>query len=147
MAKIVKTQEVEINLEEVIRLIKKNWNLLADCISYEFLAEREIIWVEASFKSVDIGNALRSKESLVIQINELEGAITDIFREIGQQNPHFKNMTIGHSVLPHSLNVSFEIVISVTPVMPIDPLDIESDDLARANPNRAKQAEIMQLVR
>ena len=149
MAKIViKACENEISFEKVIKLIKKNWNLLASCISYYFLKApmgKEIVRVEAFFRLTDVGNALYEAEGLVMQINELTGAITDIFREIEHQNPHFRNMIItiiGSPVLHKSLSVSFDIDVTVIPVMPVDSIDIPKPDID----NRAKQAEIMQLV-
>lgn len=127
MAKIVKTQEVEISLEEVIRLIKKNWSLLAGYLSCNFLSENKIVRVGASFNLVSVSNALNQAEGLIADRNELEGAINQIFREIEYQRPHFKNMLIGRSTVPNlrsNLDVSFEIDISITPVMPVDPINI-----------------------
>ncbi len=149
MAKIIKKQEIKINLEGVIRIIKKNWGLLAGYLSYYFLEGKEIK-VEASFDLVDIGNALRRAEGLIIDENELDEAISKIFREIESQNPHFKNMRIERSAssLNKSLNVSFDIDIAVAPVMPVDPMDIPGpDNPMDPDPTGVKRAEIMQLVR
>lgn len=150
MAKIVKTQEVEIGLEEVIKLIKKNWGLLAYYLLCSFPSENKIVRLSTSLNLIGVSNALNRAEGLIADRDELEEAIKQIFREIEHQKPHFKNMLIERSTAPNSrsnLDISFEIDISITPVMPVDPLDIELDDQARANPDRTKQAEIMQLVR
>lgn len=144
MAKIVRKQETEINLEEVIRLIKKNWDSLAGYISYDLLGKKTVR-AFASFNLVDINDNLRRTEGLVAQINELEEAIVDIFREIEGQNPHLKNMTIERSAPHRSSDISFDIDIAITPIMPVDPIDIPGSDNV-VDPNSAKRAEIMQLV-
>ncbi len=122
MAHIIKTQVIEINLEEVIRFIKRNWKLLINYLDYSLIKGdegEEIVRVESSFNLANIKDDLRNVVGLVIQINELEGAITDIFREIEHQNPHLKNMIIA-SPAPHkSLDVLFDIDVTVVPVMPV----------------------------
>lgn len=128
MAKIVKTQEVEISLEELIKLIKKSWDLLAGFFTCNLINKSRNIKIAASFNLISIGDALRHQKGLIVNVNELERAIVQIFREIESQNPHFKNTGV-EFLTPHKvLNVSFEIDIS--PAMPVDPLDIESDELA-----------------
>lgn len=140
MAQIVKTQKVEIGLEELIALLKKNWNLLAGYLHYYFLEEKKTVRVDASFNLIDIGNVLCNAVGLTVQINELEGAIADIFREIEHQNPHFKNMTIECSPPIHrSLNVSFDIDIAVAPVMLVEePASPLTTALLRAGGNQDK---------
>ncbi len=135
MAKIVKTEEVEIGLEEIIRIIKKNWNLLAGYLFRHLIEGKEIVRVEASFNLVYIGDALRQAEGLIADATELAGVIAQIFREIEHQNPHFKNMAIGRSSsssispLPRDiLNVFFDIDIAVVPVMPVGPMGIPGPD-------------------
>ena len=128
MAKIVKKQEVELGLEELIALLKKNWSLLAGFLVCN-LAHGNKIVVKASFNLVGICDALHRDEGLTVDANELEGVITQIFREIEHQRPYFKNMAIRSSGVINpkgNLNVFFEIDIS--PIMPVDPLNIPGPD-------------------
>jgi hypothetical protein len=128
VAKIIKTQEVEIGLEELIKLIKKNWGLLAGFLTSNLINGSKNIKIAASFNLVSIGAALHKQRGLIVGVNELVEAIIQIFKEIENQNPHFKNVEIEFPAPHKNLNVSFEIDIS--PVMPVDPLDIELGDLA-----------------
>ncbi len=140
MAKIVKTRETEISLEEVVRLVKKNWKLLVAYLTCNFSSENKIIRLSTSLNLISVSNALARAEGLIATRDELEGAINQIFREIEHQKPHFKNMLIERSTVPNSksnLDISFEIDISIAPVMPVDPLDIELDDQERTNPRMA----------
>jgi hypothetical protein len=137
MARIIKTQAVEIGFEEIIKLIKKNWCLLGGFLTHKLLNGNTILRVKASFDLVSISAALRKKEGLIIDVKELGVAINQVFRDIKSQKPYFKNMGIEHvGFAPFNLNVSFD--IDIAPVIPVDPLDIELDDLAKADPNRVE---------
>ena len=145
MAKIVKTQEVEIGLEEVIKLVKKNWNLLT-CYFSCHTKGRGSIGVEASLNLDGIGEGLSHAEGLVADLNELEGAIIQIFREIAHQKPYFKNMEISQRITPTGLDVSFD--IDITPVIPVyvDQIDIPGPDNPM-DPDRTRRAEMLALGR
>lgn len=118
MAKIVKTQEVELGLKELIALLKKNWGLLAGFLTCNFVSGKKIVRVSASFNLVSVSNALNQTEGLVVDENELEEAIAQIFIEIGHQKPYYKNMTILRRITPIGLDISFD--IDIVPVMPVE---------------------------
>ncbi len=148
MAKVVKMREVEIGLEEVIRLLKKNWSLLAGFLTCHLLSEKKIIRVSASFNLASVSNALNQAEGLIADRKELEGAINQVFRDIEHQRPHLKNMTIVCTTPAHPLSLDVSFDIDIAPVMPVDSIDIPGpDNPVDPDPNCEKRLEIMQLVR
>lgn len=126
VAKVIKTQEVELNLEELIALIKKNWSLLGGFLVCHLTNGNRIVRLAASFNLVSINKVLCQKEGLIADVDELGGALVLVFKDIQNQKPYFKNMVMSTFPSLESLEVSFE--IDIAPIMPVDPMDIPGPD-------------------
>ncbi len=126
MAKIVKTQEVELGLEELITLIKKNWDyLLANCFAYEFLNGK--VTIRASINLTVMNRILNQISDLVADENELNDALVKIFREIASQKPHLEVVEMCRRA-PNVLDAFFAVDTEIAPAKFIDPIDIPGPD-------------------
>lgn len=124
------------NLDKFVELLKRSWDKTRKHFSLTLSISGDIITARSFFNLTSMTTHLHI-EGLDITASEIElgKAIIRIFREIENQNQCLKNMKIeqGTTVSYRYLDISFDIVIA--PVMPV------------MDPNDAKRAEIMQLVR